>query len=84
MATRLQAYSRKSAAKRAATADLGKDAVEGRDYVIERQLDGRYAYRRVSTPTKPEIAPTRPDKRFAGAHPFNHKATMSGPDKGDK
>ena len=66
MATRFQAYSRKSGAKRAAIVDLGKGAVEGRDYVIERQLNGRYTYRRVDTPTKPDIATTRPDRRLAG------------------
>ena len=80
----MQAYSRKSGARRAAVADLGKDAVEGRDFVIERQLDGRYTYRRLNTPTKPDIATTRPEKRLAGAHPLSHRATMSGADRGDK
>ena len=80
----MQAYSRKSGARRAAVADLGKHAVEGRDYAIERQLNGRYTYRRVGTPTKPDIATTRPDGRFARAQPLKRRATMSGPDKGDK
>ncbi len=80
----MQAYSRKSGARRAAVADFGKDAVEGRDYVIERQLNGRYTYRWLNTPTKPDIATTRPDRRFERAQPFNRMATMSGADKGDK
>ncbi len=65
----MQAYSRKSGARRAAVADLGKDAVEGRDFVIERQLNGRYTYRRVDTPTSPDIAPTRPHRCLARAQP---------------
>ncbi len=80
----MQAYSRKSGARRAAVADLGKDAVEGRDFVIERQLNGRYTYRRVGTPIKPDIATTRPEGRSAGAHPLSHRATMSGADRADK
>ncbi len=80
----MQAYSRKSGARRAAIADLGKDAVEGRDFVIERQLNGRHTYRRVDNPTKPDIATTRPEGRSAGAQPLNHKATMSGADRADK
>ncbi len=46
----------------------------------------RYYYVPVAgTPTKPDIATTRPDRHFAGgAHPLNRKATMSGPDRGDK
>ena len=80
----MQANSRKAGARRAAVADLGKDVVEGRDYVIERQLSGRYTYRRVGTPTMPDIATTRPRRRFAVAQPLYRRATMSGPDKGDK
>ncbi len=80
----MQAYSRKSGARRAAVADLGRDAVEGRDFVIERQLNGRHTYRRLNTPTKADIATTRPDRRIVGAHPFNRRATMSGADRGDK
>ena len=51
----VQTYTRKSNAQRAAVADLGKDAVEGQDYEIQRQPDGRYTY-----------AMTKPDKGDAG------------------
>ncbi len=54
----IQAYGRKAGARRAAIADFGKDAVEGRDFVIERRFDGRYAYRRIKAATKPDIAAT--------------------------
>jgi len=67
-----QTYTRKSNAQRAAVADLGKDAVEGRDYEIQRQPDGRYTY----ATTKPDTGdagetgatpPARPQRASVGA-----------------
>ena len=43
--TNQQTYTSKSNAKRAARADLGKDAVEGRDYQITKGQGGRFSYR---------------------------------------
>ena len=51
--TNQQTYVRRSNAKRAAVADLGKDAVEGRDYQITKGQDGRFAYQRVVSATNP-------------------------------
>ncbi len=50
-----QTYSRKANARRAAQADLGKHAVEGQDYRIQRLATGRYTY-----------GPTTRDKGEAG------------------
>ena len=50
--TNQQTYARKLNAKRAALADLGKDAVEGRDYQITKGQDGRYSYQRIVRATK--------------------------------
>ena len=50
--TNQQTYARRSNAKRAATADLGKDAVEGRDYQISKGQDGRFSYRGIVSATK--------------------------------
>ncbi len=50
-----QTYSRKANARRAAQADLGKHAIEGQDYQIQRLATGRYSY-----------GPTTPDKGEAG------------------
>ncbi len=50
--TNQQTYTSKSNAKRAARADPGKDAVEGRDYQITKHQNGRFAYQRVVRTTK--------------------------------
>ena len=42
-----QTYHSQASARRAAVADLGKGAEEGRDYTISRLDEGRYMYRRV-------------------------------------
>ncbi len=52
--TNQQTYTSRSNAKRAAIADLGKDAVEGRDYEITKGQDGRFVYHRVISATKPD------------------------------
>ena len=52
--TNQQTYTSRSNAKRAAVADLGKDAVEGRDYDITRHQDGRFVYQCVVSATKPD------------------------------
>ena len=52
--TNQQTYTSRSNAKRAAIADLGKDAVEGRNYEITKRQDGRFAYQRVVSATKPD------------------------------
>ena len=52
--TNQQTYTSRSNAKRAARADLGKGAVEGRDYEITKHQDGRFAYHRVVSATKPD------------------------------
>ena len=41
--TNQQTYTSRSNAKRAAIADLGKDAVEGQDYAITKRQGGRLA-----------------------------------------
>ncbi len=50
--TKQQTFTSKSNAKRAARADLGKDAVEGRDYQITKHQNGRFAYQRAVGATK--------------------------------
>ena len=40
-----QTYTRKSNARRAALADFGDKAVEGRDYTISCLANGRYLYK---------------------------------------
>ena len=50
--TKQQTYARRSNAKRAALADLGKDVVEDRDYQITKGQDGRYSYQCVVRATK--------------------------------
>ena len=50
--TNQQTYTSRSNAKRAAVADLGKDAVEDRDYQITKGQDGRFGYQRVVSATK--------------------------------
>lgn len=50
--TNQQTYTSRSNAKRAALADLGKDAVEGRDCQITKGQDGRFVYHRVVSATK--------------------------------
>jgi hypothetical protein len=80
----MQAYSRKAGGRRAAVADLGKNVVEGRDYVIERQLNGRYTYRPVSRPISPDIATTRPDRRTVRGWPTKPGSAESTADKADK
>ncbi len=52
--TNQQTYTSRSNAKRAARADLAKDAVEGRDYEITKHQDGRFGYQRVVSATKPD------------------------------
>ncbi len=52
--TNQQTYTSRSNAKRAALADLGKDAVEGRDYQITKHQNGRFAYQRAVGATKPD------------------------------
>ena len=52
--TNQQTYARRSNAKRAAIADLGKEAAEGRDYQITKGQDGRFGYQRVVGATKPD------------------------------
>jgi len=52
--TEQQTYTSRSNAKRAAIADLGKDGVEGRDYAVTKRQDGRFAYQRVVSATKPD------------------------------
>ena len=52
--TNQQTYTSRSNAKRAALADLGKDAVEGQDYQITKHQNGRFAYRRAVGGTKPD------------------------------
>ncbi len=47
-----QIYSKRSNARRAAVADLGKEAVEGIDYEIIKQAPARFVYKPVSAPTK--------------------------------
>ena len=42
--TNQQTYTSRSNAKRAARADLGKDAAEGQDYQINKHQNGRFAY----------------------------------------
>ena len=52
--TNQQTYISRSNAKRAARADLGKDADEGRDYQITKHQNGRFAYRRAVGTTRPD------------------------------
>ncbi len=52
--TNQQTYTSRSNAKRAATANLGKDAAEGRGYEITKRQDGRFGYQRVVSATKPD------------------------------
>ena len=52
--TNQQTYTSRSNAKRAARADLGKDAVEGQDYQITKHQNGRFSYQRVVRATKPD------------------------------
>ena len=52
--TNHQTYTSRSNANRAALADLGKDAAEGRDYEITKGQDGRFRYQRVISATKPD------------------------------
>ena len=52
--TNQQTYTSRSNAKRAACADLGKDAVEGRDYEITKGQGGRFSYQHVISATKPD------------------------------
>ena len=54
-----QSYTRRQNAKRAAIADLGKEAVEGTDYTITKLPDSRYAYAAVKPATRPDKAATR-------------------------
>ena len=57
--TKQQTYARRSNAKRAAVADLGKDAVEGRDYEITKRQDGRFGYLCLVPATKQTLDVTR-------------------------
>ncbi len=79
--TNQQTYARRSNAKRAAVADLGKDAVEGRDYQITKGQDGRFGYQRV-------VSATKPDKCAKGHRgtrpPAKAKRPMTGRDRRDK
>ena len=72
-----QTYTRKSNAQRAASADLGKDAVEGRDYEVQRQPDGRYTY----AMTKPDTAQTG---QTGATPPAKPPRAAVGADKRDK
>ncbi len=79
--TNQQTYTSRSNAKRAAVADLGKDAVEGHDYEITKRQDGRFVYHRVVSATKPDTGTkggngTRP--------PAKAKRPVSRHDKRDK
>ncbi|GEM_PF-5971284 len=80
--TKQQTYARRSNAKRAAVADLGKDAVEGRDYEITKRQDGRFAYQRVVRTTKPDTGA----KGSTGTHglPIKAKRPVSHHDRRDK
>ena len=49
-----QTYTSKSNSKRAARADLGNEAVEGRDYQITKGQGGRFSYQRIISATKPD------------------------------
>ena len=53
--TNQQTYTSRSHAKRAARADLAKDAAEGRDYQITKGQDGRFAYQHIVSATKPDM-----------------------------
>ena len=63
--TNQQTYTSRSNAKRAAVADLGKDAVEGRNYQITKGQDGRFGYQCVISATKPDTG----TKGGSGTHP---------------
>ncbi len=79
--TNQQTYTSKSNAKRAAVADLGKDAVEGRDYQITKGQDGRFGYQRVVGATKPDTG----TKGGNGTHPpAKAKRPVSRHDRRDK
>ena len=76
-----QTYTSRSNAKRAACADLGKDAVEGRDYEITKHQDGRFGYQRVVSATKPDTCA----KGGSGTHPpAKAKRPVSRHDRRDK
>ncbi len=74
--TEQQTYTSRSNAKRAAHADLGKDGVEGRDYAVTKRQDGRFAYQRVVSATKPDTGTkggsgTRPPAK--AKRPVSHR-----------
>jgi len=79
--TNQQTYISRSNAKRAARADLGKDADEGRDYQITKHQNGRFAYRRA-------VGTTRPDSGTIGGSgtrpPATAKRPVSRRDRRDK
>ncbi len=79
--TNQQTYTSRSNAKRAAIADLGKDAVEGRDYQITKGQDGRFSYQRVDGTTKPDAG----TKGGSGTRPPDKaKRPVSRHDRRDK
>ena len=79
--TNQQTYARRSNAKRAALADLGKDVVEDRDYQITKGQNGRFRYHRVVSTTKPDTCA----KGHSGTRPpATAKRPMTGRDKRDK
>ena len=79
--TNQQTYARRSNAKRAACADLGRDAVEGRDYEITKGQDGRFGYQRVVSATKPDTG----TKGHSGTRPpAKAKRPTTGRDRRDK
>ncbi len=79
--TNQRTYTSRSNAKRAARADLGKGAVEGRDYEITKRQDGRYSYRRVVSATKPDTRAKDPSSTHP---PAKAKRPVSRRDRRDK
>ena len=79
--TNQQTYTSRSNAKRAALADLGKDAAEGQDYQITKHQNGRFAYQRAVGATKPDkCAKGRPGTQ----PPAGAKRPVSRCDRRDK
>ena len=79
--TNQQTYTSRSNAKRAALADLGKDAVEGRDYQITKGQGGRFSYQRIISATKPD---TGAKGRTGTQPPATAKRPVSRRDRRDK